>query len=219
MNMTMMKELHPKQLHIIDIWGKEPTTMDEFAEACIKVVNNTKVLARFNNKPFTPKLTGFAWDIKYKKQISNTHHAPLNGVTNWHCHDDKPKNYPGFYGRVWIRLDKDYDCWSSELLDATLTHTGSGGGGAYDGIWQTAAAMFYKKYGYKNTRRFKRPQVYSYDYRFFVEDHPWLEKYINWEILKGNNPESLTHVFQWTDEETLEHDRKLIDFVKRTMKL
>ena len=88
--------MHKRQQHIVDIYGKEPETLDELAQACIAVISH-------HGAP----VKGFAWNIHFDKTVSNSHHAPLDYKTNW-CGRDKtaPRTHPGFYGRVWIRYEE-----------------------------------------------------------------------------------------------------------------
>lgn len=164
--------MHPKQQFIKDIYGKYPETLDEVAESVIAVLSQT----------LAPVL-GFAWDIRYNKKISNSHNAPIAGHTNFSSRgrNNKDLHYPGFSGRVWIRFAKgpDFFGMSREFSD-TLTHTGTGGGGSYDGLWTAISTASY------NTRKrvnsdsihtkyiYKYPELecYSWDYKIFLSDFP-----------------------------------------------
>ena len=110
---------------ILKVYGREPTTLDELAECVIKVIDRQTPVA------------GFVWHIRHDTSVSNTHDCPIDGVTNWGGRDqNRPFGYPGWEGRVWIRYKSDKETWGSDPFRATLTHTGAGGWGSYDGPWQ-----------------------------------------------------------------------------------
>lgn len=205
---------------LIQIYGKDPETLDEVANACMEVIEhqlNSKELRNRrsrSSKSKDVKLDGFAWDIQYSDKVSNSHNAPINGTTNWSGRDkDAPTSYPGFSGRVWIRYSKDPDTWGSDPFPHTLTYTGTGGYGGYNGPWEKAGSAYYKKYGRKTNDYM---YYLSWDYRFFLSDFPALEKNVQNNILLHNiqypnTKYRLLHLFEWTDPETLKQDEEVIN--------
>jgi hypothetical protein len=97
--------------------------------------------------------------VNWNDCVSNTHDCPHNGVTNWSSDEDKPKGYPGWTGRIQFKLSHRIPGFSSNLLEGTRIHTGSGGGGG---------------------------DTYSYSVAFFEEDWPGLSKARTMAILEGN---------------------------------
>lgn len=84
---------------------------------------------------------------------ANTHSCPINGgVQNFMQRDDAPKNYPGWRGRITIKVKPGMqkykgttymkDGFGSDYFSNTGICTGSGGGGGGDG---------YKSYSYDCT--------------------------------------------------------------------
>ena len=164
--------MHRKQQNIKNIYGKEPETLDEIGEACIAVISKESV-----------PVVGFAWTITHKKKVSNSHSAPLDGYSNWGGRDTRGpiRGYPGFEGRVWIRYATNPDFSSmSGCFNSTLTHTGTGGSGSYNGLWSLIATAEYNTRKQPTDRRLNiihaYPPVrsYSFDYRFFQSDFPML---------------------------------------------
>ena len=78
-------------------------------------------------------------NMSWRDHIGNTHSCPRSGVENFCQKDDKPKGYPGWYGRINIKVrpeirkyrGKEYlkDGWGSDYFADTPINTGSGGGG------------------------------------------------------------------------------------------
>ena len=196
--------IHPRKQAVIDVWGRDPETLDELAQCAIKVLGTQKHRRYSDRDPSIPiKVLGFSWDIAYR-QVSNTHHCPLDGKTNWGGNEPNlPRSYPGWFGRVWVRYSSDA---SSDPFPATRTHTGTGGGGSYDGPWKRISSAQYNKYGHKRTKNmYPSPCIYSWDYRFFDSDWPNLNKGRIFDILKGNTGLE-PHKFLREDPETVERD-------------
>ena len=116
---------HPRKKRTMEVFGKDPTTMDEYFQMCIDVMNAT---LEKNNENAT--VLGFAVKLTHSKKVSNSHSAPLLGVrnfSNYGAEKDRPTSYPGWQGRVWIRYSARVSGWSSETLNPTLTYSGTGG--------------------------------------------------------------------------------------------
>lgn len=69
-------------------------------------------------------------DMVYSDEQSNTHSAPRGGETNWHRHPDKPRGYPGWYGRISVDYTGHHRV--SDVLQTLNVCTGSGGCGSFD---------------------------------------------------------------------------------------
>jgi hypothetical protein len=217
--MRARQQYNPKEL-ILKAFGKEPETLDEIAQSVIATVNSQKDR---NGKQI--KLSGFSWNISYRSSVRNSHDAPVGYPKKWSSFDkgpngeELPNGYPGFEGRVWIRYADRFDTFARNL-SGTLTYPGTGGGGAYDGPWQNIETAWWQKYGYNmdKTATYPRPELYSWDYRFFTYDWPKVAELVSahfeeydkecvfarlqgkreWELPK--NP-GLHHKFLWEDAE------------------
>jgi len=207
--------MHPRQQYIKDVYGKEPETLDEIGEACVKVIQMS-----------TP-IIGFAWRVVSGDTISNSHNCPLSGYQNWSGRNDAPRTlqgYPGFIGRVWARIDPA-SVFSSSDFKKTLTHTGTGGFGAYDGLWHLISSAVYQSKGLENFNYRREISCFSYDYRFYLDDFPayketfealkaeWTKEYM-WDKLKMRRISSkfvTSHAFKWEDPETKQEDQHFIE--------
>lgn len=223
-------KLHPKQQHMVDVYGKLPETLDELAEACIAVINEID------------PVIGFAWDIHYDPSVSASHNAPIGHRSTMGCSDKNiRRNFPGFYGRYWIRYaktTKDTFGWSHNI-SRTLTYGGTGGGGAYNGLWTDICHAYYVadrklKLPKKDdlfALPYDEPKCFSTDYRFFLMDHPGLDfaqeileheyeqdKQETWHKVKGRyysrKKYQLTHKFEWEDPAVKAADAEYIKAVE-----
>jgi hypothetical protein len=213
--------VHPRKQYILDVYGCEPETLDEVAKCVIAVINNCDSGDRYERKSKIEgvkklKVLGFSWDITYG-EASNSHSAPLNGKTNWSGRDKTaPRYYPGWNGRVWIRYDGYSSNAGSEPFERTLTHVGTGGGGGYNGPWEALAVARWKRYGHTDPKdSFPAPQIYSWDYRFYLSDWPMLEDSIRqqrvYDKLAGK-PTDMRHKFQWEDTATMIKDAEFLAY-------
>lgn len=122
-------------------------------------------------------LAYFELDVKWYDQISNTHHCPTNGVTNFRRNavlengEPAPRSYPGWKGRLEIGVitPKNYDGYGSAYFENSIIKTGSGGG------------------GYNNK---KGETTYSYEVYLFAEDFLGL--------LKTHEQEQIIHALSGT---------------------
>jgi hypothetical protein len=204
----------------VKIYSKEPATLDELAELVIAVINLTP---RKSAEPAIPvKVVGFSWNITHISEVSNSHDAPINGETNWSGRDSNvPTGYPGWKGRVWIRFNKDHDAswhdgFASDHFPATLTYTGTGGAGAYNGPWSAICSAWYQTvWGKRKSIRYPEPECLSWDYRFFDSDWPMLmegyEKQRVWDILSDRDTAIPTHNFLWEDPEVKAADQLFLN--------
>lgn len=231
--------LHPKRQHIVDIYGKEPETLNEVAESCIAVISENSTL-----------VAGFAWDVKYQHRVSNSHNSPIDGYSNFAGKHGPDRDYPGLSGRVWIRYAENPDFMSmSSEFEKTCTHTGTGGGGAYEGIWQAISSAAYRTRTRNDidsmhtrfTYKYPEPHCFSYDYKIFLSDFPHLQtdagllfadditafeeeqdRQVTWHKLKGKyysrEKFPFRHKFEWTDPILKAADEKFLAESRKSLK-
>jgi hypothetical protein len=221
----------PNKLYAQAIYGEEPKTMDELAHAVIKILDEhqERRQRREGRKlvmTVSPKArcVGLAWQVHKSDLVSNSHSSPEGFKQNWGGHGDKdgiPNGYPGWQGRVWVRYIKEEGySFGSEPFNRTLTHTGTGGGGSYSGIWEKVSMARFQRYGHKRS-----PDIYpeiccfSWDFKIFDADWPLVtenimtehEKAVIWATLNNSaGPMTPTHKFVWEDPATKAADEAFI---------
>ena len=203
-------KLLPRKARILEIFGREPGTLDELAQCVVAVINH-------NIGAKSPaRVVGFAWDVRHSDKVSITHSSPEGYPHNWGGRDpDAPRGYPGWSGRVWIRYaNKTANSFGSAPFEKTLTHPGTGGGGAYNGSWENISHARWKRYGHTKSKNAYPPiECYSWDYRFYEFDWPelarWVEKQRVWSEL-SNKPLCLSHKFEWNDAAVAAADLEFI---------
>lgn len=209
--------MKPIKENILRVFGRDPETLDELAECVIAVINSQPNQGWGEKKRRTAvnhRVAGFAWDITYSDRVSNSHSSSEGLPQNFTGREGVPRHYPGFLGRVWIRYADAPNTWGSEPLEKTLTHTGTGGAGAYGGPWAAVASARWQTYGHKRgADLYPEIHCYSWDYRFYLADWPsiarWVEKQQIWSELSGK-PWQTNHKFNWTDPEVLAADTDFI---------
>ena len=201
----------PRKKHVLDIYGREPETLDDLARCVIAVIERETYYRAGGREGC--KVLGFAWDITYNDHVSNSHSAPVGYPTNFSPFQNpgRPTGYPGWQGRVWIRFEY-WPTFGSAAFERTLTHTGTGGGGAYNGPWtKVSHSHFSSPREIKD--QYPEPQIYSWDYRLYELDWPgikvWREQQELIDRLSGTN-RCVSHNFQWTDPDTARRDLELI---------
>lgn len=190
----------------------EPTTLEELFE----IVKLDIDAQGDQDKPF---VTGLAWNIVYREQVSNSHECPANGVTNWGGREKyDPISYPGFKGRVWLRVSESPERgWVSDFFKRSLTYTGTGGGGSYQGPWTDIASAQFHTYGYRENPDFPSPNIYSWDYKIFSDDYPlildtWVKDNL-FDVIKTNDTTiRMSSDLEWTDPETKAQDDQFLDW-------
>lgn len=114
-------------------------------------------------------------NVRWSDAISNTHHAPHSGVTNWSREADKPHGYPGWAGRIEWKCSHSIAGFGSDLVEGTRIHTGTGGGTSGN--------------------------RYGFDVRFFADDWPGLRKSMIIDSLADKKPNNFTFgnpdYFKW----------------------
>jgi len=201
----------------IDIFGKDPETIDELFSMVKSVISYN--LVKQNEDAV---LVGLGIDVTGDKQVSNSHSSPEGYKTNWGgTEPGEPRHYKGFSGRIWIRLSREASGWGSDVLRNTLTHSGSGGGGAYDGKWQGISTAYYNA-PKRLQKAFIRPACVSYSYQFFLKDFPVIADAVNkkemWDTLKnvGTLTNNAKTIIWWQDDVQLQKDRDFIKMLERT---
>lgn len=196
---------------LIKIWGREPNSLDDLAHCVIAVLNQQpKDIKRRQHQGPRISVAGMAWDIRFTKTVSNTHDCPIDGVTNWGGRSENdPHHYPGWSGRVWVRYAEPIDSFGSRPWPATLTYTGTGGSGGYSGPWSSLYSRWHEVNAGKKKKdvTYPEPQIFSWDYRFFLQDWPGLEANMMWEILGNKFDENAHHKFLWEDRFVAEQDK------------
>lgn len=201
----------PIKTSILKQFSREPTTMDELAQLVIDITDH-KV------KKHQVRVVGFAWNLGRSSSVSNSHNSPEGYPQNWGGKKGLPDGYPGWQGRVWIRYSPScLPSFGSDPIRHTLTHTGTGGGGTYNGPWELINATRFKYLGNRSLNRDIYPEIncYSWDYKIFDYDWPLIaeayEKDKVWSILSEQKPNlSPHHQFKWTDPEVEEADLRFI---------
>ena len=191
---------------IIKPYGREPATMDELGHCVIAVVNSH--LTKGNS------VVGLAWELTYSDKVSNRHDAPITKETNWWWEDDRPKGYPGFCGRVWVRYYTSPKGFGSDPFEGTCTHTGTGGSGSYNGPWDNLTKSIWKAATGKHKKYKNRCETYSWEYKLFLEDWPLLEQWVGatqtWAILQSGTTAPVKHNFLWQYPKTMAEDAKIL---------
>jgi len=188
--------MHPKKKYILDIFGHEPATLDELGDCVRAVINHSGLLC-----------VGLQWDIRYSDTVSNTHDAPMSGIINFGNRDGKPTSYPGWLGRVWVRYAKYPKSFGSDPFRRTLTYTGTGGFGSYNGPWERIAKTYYQRHTLKKQKvDYAQPAIFSWDYRIFADDWPVL---MMWATL--SNTKNRTHRYHWVDLDVHNQDHEFIN--------
>ncbi len=193
-------KIHPKKKFILDIFGREPSTLDELGDCVRAVIDNE--LNKSGNR-----CVGLQWDVHYSQTVSNTHNAPMSGIINFGSRDGKPTSYPGWYGRVWVRYAEYPKSFGSEPFNGTLTYTGTGGYGSYRGPWEHIARTHYERQLRKKKKLdYSEPAIFSWDYKFFLND--W-SKIAVWATL--SEKEFHKHRYHWVDPEFHKLDQEFIN--------
>lgn len=205
----MSNHLETVKQHWLKIVGAEPRDLDELAQGVIQVLNQ---------QPATPsdrgrrvQVAGLQWQINFGR-VSNSHDRPIQGTSNWGGRvPGAPHHYPGWKGRVWVRYARPVDSFGSDPWRSTLTWTGTGGFGGYDGPWSGIMGLWHRA-AREIQKQYPEPQIYSWDFRFFLQDWPLLERWVEAQrieaILRGQKPPKLDHRFLWQDPEILALDDK-----------
>jgi hypothetical protein len=184
----------PIKDRILQIYGHDPATLDELAQCVLAVIQHQTD----NN------VVGFAWNICHQARIGCTHGGPEGHIRNWRGSTrGVPQWYPGWSGRVWIRYGQEPTHFGHDPFAKTLTHTGTGGRGTYDGPWDAISTLRYLRYGHTSPAGMC-PTVfcYSWDYRLYEADWPVLAHWVDQQNVAtalSQKPWHKQHTFEWTD--------------------
>lgn len=206
--------MHPVKQKLIDLYGREPHTLDEIAICVINHINNFRYEDYYGRKKKTyiPEVFGFHWEVCYG-EVSNSHSCPLSGITNWSRHSDKVRYYHGWSGRVWIRYRDMRGVgghFGSTPFQGSMTHTGTGGYGSYSGPWNNVITLTSEIRKATKWKKDIELPVYGYDYRFFEMD--WLlesEEDIIIQKLKGDSFFKGKHTFTYTHPDMSNQDQEI----------
>ena len=191
--------------------------MDELGLAVIKVLNaqiHRKWTPSGVFKNIAVKCVGLSWDVTHYNSVRCTHHAPAGHPINWGSDHNLPIGYHGWYGRVWVRYSNENKSLGCDPFPATLTHTGSGGWGGYDGPWQAIESAHFKRY-----RNNSKLALYSWDYSIFDLDWPEIidiRDQIMMDMFEGKAVMStIQHKFLWEDPATKAADEVFLLITNR----
>lgn len=203
----MNRRLEQKQA--FDARYGEPRTLDELATTVIQAASDFA-----DSKSPGCRVVGLQWDVQHRL-VSNSNYSPIDGFTNFAGRDDRlPTNYPGWYGRLWIRYNQPPGGFGSDPVKQCFVHTGTGGFGSYDGPWDRLAHVQYKN---RNRFDYPKPEFYSWDFRFFESDWPQLSEAKArsdvWHALGGEDKFS-QHRFLWEDPDVRQKDQEFMQRVK-----
>ena len=126
------------------------------------------------------KVLGLAWNVNYTRRMSCTHCSPSGQMNNWASDNDRPTHFPGWSGRVWVRLNKMTGHGRhpniSSLFSQALTYTGTGGFGSYEGPWRNIS---HAKYMMRDGKSRNHEVIsYSWDYKIWDSDFPLIAQNI-----------------------------------------
>ena len=210
-------------------WPSSVDSEQAMLQSLIQAVNQNLLMAesghryrrRVTESPAAPELLGLALDMEWRADVGNTHECPHNGVQNWgRRNPDAPTSYPGWVGRVWLRLSRQTSGFASDCLAGTGLYTGSGGGGSYDGVYRTIMSAWYShKTHLNNDPKFPEPKVYSWDARMFDADWPGLanvrmleqaESYLS----TGVRAPKIKMAWEWQHADAVRQDQEFIAMTK-----
>lgn len=182
----------------------EPISLEELAIFVVNVSND--------ELPKKQHITGgISWDINYG-YVYNTFESPINGVVNYYSEPELPTSYDGFFGTIWIRATYDTKLPISRRIENSFTYTGVGGYGCYGGPWSDLERDLISNKNLDFCKEYF--SIYSWDYRFFIEDFPLLFKKIEEEkiisIMQGEKIFCKNNKFFWQNEEVTKQDELIL---------
>lgn len=219
----------PNKKYAQSIYGDEPKTMDELGFAVIKILNEYRErrIAKVNRKTVciespNARCVGLSWQVTHSEQVSNSHSSPEGYPQNFMRKEGVPTSYPGWKGRVWVRYEnKQGYSFGSDPFKRSLTHTGTGGGGAYDGPWESVSHARWIRHGHsRDVGLFPEVNCFSWDFRIYDADWPLVteniidqfEKEVMWATLSNQAvPRSPQHKFLWEDPATQVADETFLE--------
>lgn len=162
--------------------------MEIYQDVVIELDNVGNQVRDHINK--SKELFSMEWNVIHNNSVSNTHSCPKDGIKNWHCHRDRPNGYPGWEGRLWLNFKEQYEGFSSDTVQGSLTYVGTGGAGNYNGTCQVG-------------------HMFSWDYRFYDSDFPKLEELVGiakaqqliYQYHADSYYQRITHRYYWNRSE------------------
>lgn len=163
----LISKLHNDWIHQPDLksiveWVEQ--NPDFFFERLKYRVKNSDQITAARSK-FNLRITYLS--VNYMDCVSNSHHAPRDGITNWIKDDSKPRGYPGWSGRIEFVTGGHHSTFGSDVFRSTGIHTGTGGslGNGH----------------------------YGFSVNIFASDWPGLESQMLLDVLANQPPKS----FEW----------------------
>ena len=191
----------PRMKKIRAIYGGEPASASEVFDCVLAVLQH--YAAQDNHR-----VVGLKWDLCHSNEVSNTHSKPHNGVENWGGKQGLPMGYPGWTGRVWVRYSGDGDRYrGSDLFAQTMTHTGTGGYGSYNGPWEWIYKLKHKmatRLGISYHDIKYDTHCYSWDYRFYDADWPRMNDGFAFDLLATNTFPRINHIWECNEQKLLD---------------
>ena len=206
-----------KRLHELKAKYGEPETLEQMFNWLLQALQDQ------GTKRNQPWVVGMAWSVSYRDRVSNTHYCPADGETNWYCKPELPRGYPGYTGRVWVRISYEnerFGSWVSDNFAKCHTYPGTGGAGAYDGPWKALCSTRFARYGHRKGKDFY-PDIkcYSWDYRFFHDDFPLIrtlwEKHNLFKVIETQDTKIDIQDYRvWEDPDTAARDKAFMEECK-----
>ena len=118
-------------------------------------------------------------NLRYSDSVSNSHNAPITGVTNWHGSEEKPSGYPGWTAHWIIGMSKKTYKKTSFFSDLFKGYYGPDEKiRSLIGIHTSSGGTWHRPDGGEQ-------EVYIHYYMsFFADDFPGLQKWLLIEELK-----------------------------------
>ena len=210
------------------IYGTEPQSMDELGFAVIKVLNEHRersISGTGKKRVYkeSPKVqcVGLSWRVTHSDSVSNSHSGPEGYPQNFGRKEGVPTGYPGWSGRVWVRYKQERGyTFGSDPFRQALVHTGTGGGGSYNGPWSEISNTRFQRFKHSNSDDIFAPVAcFSWDFRIFDYDWPEVtanvieeyEKSCVWASLTNlPQPTHPSHIFLWEDPEQKALDKAFL---------
>lgn len=199
---------------LVETFGREPESLNDIAHAMIAVINQQSNGRKNVSANF--KVLGLKWNLKRGLLIVNRDHT-------WGGRYLEKDNIQSWSGDVWIRYDTTVKSSSSDPLKAALLYKtvdiNSGSTPNQNNPWLKEVKAYRqvsKLHG--NFISVKEPVCYGFKCLFFEEDFPNIANEISkqdmWNILNDIKTKEYTHEFSWSDPETRERDKLIVDAAK-----
>lgn len=196
-----MTRINPRRIQQDNNFARygEPCSLDQLFYHIVLVSNANQ-----------PVLTGLAVSLRRSECVPNSHSCPIDGSMNFNGDPLMVRGYPGWNGRLWLRLeDNTKDFSSTSWCWRTNTHTGSGGFGSYNGPWKDIRQL---RHQHGQRHPYPEPICYSWDYRIYEQDWPrvaqWWQHMKTVSQLHHNCEPDSNYYFAWENPAIAERDRR-----------